>query len=96
MDSFYFLPASVHFLRKPDTDIFRLALGADRPGNLSGIDSLYRKYIHVSSEVAERLGIRSIHHTDYKNTRTKLVSFGLVSRRLYESIANLEFTRFEY
>ncbi len=61
-------------MRKPDTDIFRLALDiAQAPA---------RKVVYIDNtpmfvQIAEGLGIRSILHTDYRSTCAKLASFGL-------------------
>jgi putative hydrolase of the HAD superfamily len=63
-------------LRKPDVDIFRLALDlAQTPAN--EIVSLDNTALFV--EVAAGLGIRGIVHTDYVDTRTKLAALGLDS-----------------
>ena len=61
-------------IRKPDTDIFRLALDiAQAPA---------RKVVYIDNtpmfvQIAEGLGIRSILHTDYKSTCAKLATLGL-------------------
>jgi len=61
-------------IRKPDTDIFRLALDiAQAPA---------RKVVYIDNtpmfvQIAEGLGIRSILHTDFKSTCAKLASLGL-------------------
>jgi putative hydrolase of the HAD superfamily len=61
-------------IRKPDTDIFKLALDiAQAPA---------RKVVYIENtplfvQIAEGLGIQSILHTDFKSTRAKLASFGL-------------------
>ena len=61
-------------IRKPDTDIFRLALDiAQAPA---------RKVVYIDNtpmfvQIADGLGIRSILHTDYKSTCAKLASLGL-------------------
>ena len=60
--------------RKPDADIFRLALDiAQAPA---------RQVVYVDNtpmfvQIAEGLGIRSVLHTDYKSTCAKLASLGL-------------------
>jgi len=62
--------------RKPDADIFRLALDiAQAPA---------RQVVYVDNtpmfvQIAEGLGIRSILHTDYRSTCAKLASLGLRS-----------------
>jgi putative hydrolase of the HAD superfamily len=60
--------------RKPDADIFRLALDiAQAPAR----EVLYIENTPMFVQIAEGLGIRSILHTDYKSTCAKLASFGL-------------------
>ncbi|MGA2041044.1 MAG: HAD family hydrolase [Bryobacteraceae bacterium] len=61
-------------LRKPDADIFRLALDISQ--------TLPRQVVYVENtpmfvQVAEGMGIPSILHTDYKSTCAKLAWFGL-------------------
>ncbi len=64
-------------MRKPDTDIFRLALDlAQTPAR----QVVYIENTALFVQVAQGLGIRSILHTDYKATRSKLASFGLKVR----------------
>jgi putative hydrolase of the HAD superfamily len=61
-------------LRKPDADIFRLAL------DIVAVPARQVAYIENTPmfvQVAEGLGIRSILHTDYKSTCAKLASLGL-------------------
>jgi putative hydrolase of the HAD superfamily len=61
-------------VRKPDADIFRLAL------DIAQVPARQVVYIENTSmfvQVAEGLGIRSILHTDYRSTCAKLASFGL-------------------
>jgi putative hydrolase of the HAD superfamily len=61
-------------IRKPDTDIFRLALDiAQAPAR----QVLYVENTPLFVDVAEGLGIRSILHTDYQSTCSKMASFGL-------------------
>jgi len=61
-------------IRKPDADIFRLALDiAQTPAR----QVVYIENTPMFVQIAEGLGIRSILHTDYKSTRAKLASFGL-------------------
>ena len=72
VDSF-FSSCFVH-LRKPDAEIFRLALDV--------VQAQARQIVYVEDTpmfvaIAEGLGIRSILHTDYESTRAKLASFGL-------------------
>ena len=61
-------------LRKPDAEIFRLALDiVQAPAQ----QVVYIENTPMFVQIAEGLGIRSILHTDYKSTRAKLASFGL-------------------
>ena len=69
-----FISSCFVHMRKPDADIFRLAL------DIAQVPARQVVYIENTSmfvEVAEGLGIRSILHTDYKSTCEKLVSLGL-------------------
>jgi putative hydrolase of the HAD superfamily len=63
-------------VRKPDADIFHLALDiVQTPAQ----KVLYIEDTRMFVQIAEGLGIRSILHTDYISTCAKLVSFGLQS-----------------
>jgi putative hydrolase of the HAD superfamily len=61
-------------LRKPDADIFKLALDI---GQTPVREIIYIENTPLFVQIAEGMGIRSILHTDYKSTCTKLASFGL-------------------
>jgi putative hydrolase of the HAD superfamily len=69
-----FISSCFVHVRKPDADIFRLALDiAQTPA---------REVIHIENtpmfvQTVEGLGIRSIFPTDYRSTCAKLASFGL-------------------
>ncbi len=58
-----------------DIDIFRLALNA---AHVPTEQAVYIDDLPLYVQVAEGLGIRGIHHTDYKSTLTQLTSFGLL------------------
>ena len=61
-------------IRKPDADIFKLALDiAQTPAR----QIVYLENTPLFVKIAEGMGIRSILHTDFKSTCTKLASFGL-------------------
>jgi len=61
-------------LRKPDEDIFRLALDmAQTPAR----QVVYIENTQTFVQVAEGLGIRTILHRDYETTRSQLASFGI-------------------
>jgi putative hydrolase of the HAD superfamily len=70
----FFISSCFVHLRKPDADIFRLALDiAQAPAR----QVVYIENTPMFVQVAEGLGIRGICHTDYKSTRARLASFGL-------------------
>ncbi|MGB9284824.1 MAG: HAD hydrolase-like protein [Candidatus Sulfotelmatobacter sp.] len=69
-----FISSCFVHIRKPDADIFRLALDiAQAPAS----HVLYIENTPMFVQIAEGLGIRSILHTDYKSTCAKLALFGL-------------------
>ena len=70
---FFISSCFVHF-RKPDADIFRLALDIAQARTRQVV---YIENTPMFVQIAEGLGIRSILHTDYRSTRAKLASFGL-------------------
>jgi putative hydrolase of the HAD superfamily len=61
-------------VRKPDADIFRLALDITQ---VPARQVVYIENTPMFVQIAEGLGIRSILHTDYTSTCAKLASFGL-------------------
>ena len=70
----FFISSCFVGLRKPDVDIFRLALDiAQTPPD----QIAYVENTPMFVQIAEGLGIRSILHTDYQSTCAKLASFGL-------------------
>jgi putative hydrolase of the HAD superfamily len=69
-----FISSCFVHLRKPDVNIFRLALDiAQAPEHRV----LYIENTAMFVGIAEGLGIRSILHTDYKSTGKQLDSYGL-------------------
>jgi len=70
---FFISSCFVHF-RKPDADIYRLALDVAqvRPERV-----VYIEDRPMFVQVAETLGIRGVHHTGYASTRTRLAALGL-------------------
>jgi len=70
---FYISSCFVHF-RKPDADIFRIALDI---AQIPAEQVVYIENTQMFVDVARDLGIRSIHHTDYKSTRSELSLLGL-------------------
>jgi putative hydrolase of the HAD superfamily len=74
-----FISSCFVHVRKPDADIFRLALDiAQAPAR----QVLYIENTPMFVEIAEGLGIRGILHTDYESTCAKLASFGLENERI--------------
>ena len=71
-----FISSCFVHVRKPDSDIFRLALDiAQAPAR----QVVYIENTPMFVQIAEGLGIRSILHTDYRTTCSKLASLGLKS-----------------
>lgn len=71
---FFISSCFVHF-RKPDEDIFRLALDVSQA---SPNQVVYIEDRLMFVQVAETLKIQSIHHCDYESTCKKLATFGLI------------------
>ncbi len=69
-----FISSSFVHIRKPNADIFRLALDI---AQAQAQQIVYIENTAMFVQIAEGLGIRSILHKDYKSTCAKLVSFGL-------------------
>ena len=69
-----FISSCFVHIRKPDADIFRLALDI---AQASARQVLYIENTPMFVQIAESLGIRSILHTDYKSTCAKMALFGL-------------------
>jgi putative hydrolase of the HAD superfamily len=70
----FFISSCFAHLRKPDADIFKLALDGSQvaPEHIVYIDD---QPMFVG--IAEDLGINGIHHTDFNSTVLKLKAFGL-------------------
>jgi putative hydrolase of the HAD superfamily len=69
-----FISSCFVHVRKPDADIFRLALDiVQAPAH----QIVYIENTPMFVQIAGGLGIRSILHTDYKSTCAKLASLGL-------------------
>jgi putative hydrolase of the HAD superfamily len=70
---FFVVSSFVHF-RKPDLDIYRVALDIAQaePGRVAYIDDR-----QMFTEVAARLGIRAVWHREYASTRAALAELGL-------------------
>jgi putative hydrolase of the HAD superfamily len=69
-----FISSCFVHIRKPDADMFRLALDISQA---PARQVVYIENTPMFVQIAEGLGIRSILHTDYASTRAKLASFGL-------------------
>ncbi len=69
-------------VRKPNAEIFRLALDI---AQISARQVVYIENTPMFVHIAERLGIRSVLHTDYASTCAKLTSFGLQTAGADES-----------
>jgi len=70
----FFISSCFVHIRKPDADMFRLALDvAQTPVE----QVLYIENTAMFVRIAEGMGIQSILHTDYKSTRAKLSAIGL-------------------
>ncbi len=72
----FFISSCFVHLRKPDTDIYRLALDV---AQVPPEEVVYIEDRPLFVQVAERLGIHGIHHTDYPSTRDRLAEFGMRS-----------------
>lgn len=70
---FFISSCFVHF-RKPDADIYRLALDV---AQVNSDQVVYIEDRPMFVRVAESLGIHGIRQVDYKSTRAKLAAFGL-------------------
>jgi putative hydrolase of the HAD superfamily len=85
LDSFVdaFISSCFVHIRKPDPDIYRLALDiAMAPAR----HVLYIENTPTFVQIAEGLGIRSILQTDYKSTSSRLAALGLLNEgAAYES-----------
>lgn len=68
-----FISSSFVHLRKPDADMFRLALDI---AQVSTDEVLYLDDQPLFVDVARKLGILSICHLDYRTTAAELASLG--------------------
>jgi putative hydrolase of the HAD superfamily len=72
----FFVSSCFVHVRKPDVQMFRLALDI---AHVQPRDVIYIDNTAMFTEIAQGLGIRSVLHTDYPSTRAKLSAFGLSS-----------------
>ena len=70
----FFISSCFVHIRKPDADIFRLALDI---AQVPARQVVYIENTPMFVEIAEGLGIRSILHTDYRSTHAQLATLGL-------------------
>ena len=76
LDSFVdaFISSCYVRLRKPDVDIFKMALDiAQTPAR----QIVYVENTAMFVQIAKGMGIRGLLHTDYQSTRARFASFGL-------------------
>jgi len=70
---FFVSSSFVHF-RKPDADIFKVAIDISQ----SDVEtSLYIDDRMLFVQVAEGLGLKGIHHSSYEDTKAQLAAYGL-------------------
>jgi putative hydrolase of the HAD superfamily len=69
---FFIVSSFVHF-RKPDADIFRIALDT---AQVSSQQVIYIEDRAMFVQVAKGLGIHGLRHIDYKTTKMRLENFG--------------------
>jgi putative hydrolase of the HAD superfamily len=70
---FFIVSSFVHF-RKPDADIYRIALDT---AQINAKQVLYLEDRPMFVQIAETLGIKGLHHIDYESTCSKLERFGI-------------------
>ena len=72
----FFISSCFVHMRKPDEDMYRMALDC---AQVRAEQVIYIDDRPMFIEVAAAMGIRGIHHTDYESTRHSLAEFGLES-----------------
>jgi putative hydrolase of the HAD superfamily len=72
---FFVCSCFVH-LRKPDEDIYRLALDI---AQVEPEEVIYVDDRQMFVEVAQTVGLKGIHHTGYESTVNRLAAYGLIS-----------------
>ena len=70
----FFISSCFVHIRKPDADIFRLALDI---AQVPARQVVYIENTPMFVDIAEGLGIRGILHKDYRSTRAQLATLGL-------------------
>ena len=71
----YFISSCYVHFRKPDADIFRVALDVSQ---VTPDQVLYIEDRPLFVQVAKSLGINAVEHIDYASTKAVLASYGLV------------------
>lgn len=71
----FFVSSCYVHLRKPDANIFRLALDL---AQVSAEQVVYIDDVQLFVDVAADLGIRGIHHINYLSSKTELATMGLM------------------
>jgi putative hydrolase of the HAD superfamily len=71
-----FISSCFVHVRKPDAEIFRLALDI---AQVPAQQAVFIDNTQMFVDIAQGLGIRSIHHTDYRSTCAQLDALGLQS-----------------
>jgi len=72
----FFISSCFVHMRKPDEDMYRLALDC---AQVRAEQVIYIDDRPMFIEVAGTMGIKGIHHTDFESTRHSLAEFGLES-----------------
>ncbi len=72
----FFVSSCFVHIRKPDTDIFRLALDI---AQVPATEVAYVEDRRMFVQVARQMGILGIHHTDFETTRSALGRAGLTA-----------------
>ena len=70
----FFICSSFVHLRKPDKDIYKMAMDV---GQAKPEQTIYIDDRELYIEVAESMGIKAIHHTDINKTQKILSEYGL-------------------
>lgn len=70
----FFISSSFVHLRKPDRDIYKIALDV---AQVSPEEAVYVDDRAMFVQIAGECGLKSIHHTNYENTKSALAQIGL-------------------
>ncbi len=72
----FFISSSFVHMRKPDRDIYQMALDV---AQVSPEESVYVDDREMFVQIAEDIGLKSVHHTTYEATREALAKVGLAA-----------------